>query len=224
MCRKHSRRALDLCSVCHGLLRQHEHPCFGCGLPLPLGEHVGAFCGSCLAGTRAVSRSVMGFAWQDPVRNLISQFKYQNKLHYGKVLSSLLAEQIRVAYGDNPLPDLLVPVPLHNHKLLRRGYNQSLLVARQLSHELGIQVNATLVQRTRNTRPQQGLGAAQRRLNLRGAFKVNADIAQLHPAVQRIALIDDVVTTMTTANTLAKALRKHLPADTQLHLWALARA
>lgn len=223
-CRKPTGRQVDICPACLATLPTPLRPCQGCGLPLPVSELAGQHCGLCLAGLRAVCFSVMRFGWQSPASGLISQFKYQSKLHYGQVLTHLLVEHIRQTYQQRPLPDLLVPIPLHVRKLRARGFNQSQLIAQQLSRELGILCAPTLLQRIRHTPPQQGLRAAQRRLNLRGAFAVTSAIGELQGEMLTIALVDDVVTTMTTANTVAKLLRKHLPASAQIHLWALARA
>ena len=154
-----------------------------------------------------MARTLAPFAWEDPASGLISAFKYQARLHYGRVLSELLATRLRSAYQDAPLPDLLLPVPLHWRKLLSRGYNQSLLIARHLERELGIPVAEKLVRRVRNTPAQKGLKAEQRKRNLRQAFVVDPARLAALPSGTRIGLVDDVVTTMSTARALRTALQ-----------------
>lgn len=171
-----------------------------------------------------MARTLAPFTWEDPTSGLISGFKYQTKLHYGRVLSELLAKQLRSAYQDAPLPDLLLPVPLHWRKLLSRGYNQSLLIARHLERELDIPVAGKLVRRIRNTPAQKGLRAEQRKRNLRQAFVVDAARLAALPSGTRIALVDDVVTTMSTAMALRSALQASSAVPLEFHLWALARA
>lgn len=99
---------------------------------------------------------------------------------------------------------LLVPVPLHPVRLRSRGFNQALLLARPLGRALGLPVAPRALRRIRRTQAQPGLGAAERRVNLAGAFVV------CHPATvsgRHVVLVDDVLTTGATANACAGALR-----------------
>ncbi|MCU0934472.1 MAG: hypothetical protein MUF66_00045 [Gammaproteobacteria bacterium] len=103
------------------------------------------------------------------------------------------------------MPDLLIPVPLHRRRLRQRGFNQSVEVARVLEERLGLAlVPSGGVIRVRITVPQTELeGAAARQRNVAGAFHVE------HRAVrgQRVALVDDVMTTGATLYELARAVR-----------------
>jgi|Laugresp1bdmlbsn_1035097.scaffolds.fasta_scaffold11105_2 ComF family protein len=224
LCQRNTGEASDLCLPCRAQLLPVSKPCQGCGLPVPESASAGLRCGRCLGTQRPISTAVMRFAWSQPASGLISQFKYQRKLQYGRVLTALLADQIRCAYAGLPLPELLVPVPLHPRKLRARGYNQSLLIARQLGKALQLPVSGSLLQRVRHTPPQQGLSARQRKRNLQGAFALNVTERELLAQVRTIALVDDVVTTMTTATTLARTLQAHTNTPIEVHLWALARA
>jgi ComF family protein len=96
----------------------------------------------------------------------------------------------------------VIPVPLHRARLRSRGYNQALQLARQIGRQLDVPVAADLLRRTRATAPQQGLTAAARHGNLRGAFAVHRPLGG-----QRVLLVDDVMTTGTTARECAAALR-----------------
>ena len=178
-------------------------------------------CGAC-HGRRPLAQVVAPYAWEEPVSGLISGYKYTGQLQHGRELGSLLLSHLRRRYDSATLPQLLVPVPLHPDRLRQRGYNQALLLANQLGRALDIPVSHALVQRQRNTTPQKGLSAAARRHNLDGAF-VLADPAPVW-GVQRIALVDDVITTMSTLNALARLLHRQLPQPVTLHGWAIARA
>lgn len=224
LCQRNTGQASDLCRPCQEQLKPITKPCQGCGLPVPESASAGLRCGRCVGTQRPISTSVMRFAWTQPASGLISQFKYQRKLQYGRVLTALLADQIRCAYAGVPLPELLVPVPLHPRKLRARGYNQSLLIARQLGKALQLPVSGTLLQRIRHTPPQQGLSAQQRRRNLRNAFALDTTQCEFLSHLRSIALVDDVVTTMSTATTLAQTLQDHTSTPLDIHLWALARA
>jgi ComF family protein len=167
-----------------------------------------------------MARTVAAFAYAEPVSALIGSFKYQAALQHGRVLGALLGEHLRDEYRDLPLPALILPVPLHPARLRERGFNQALVLARQLGADLGIPVASEGLGRVRQTPPQQGLSARERKRNLRGAFRVNTEYA----LPGSIALVDDVVTTMSTMHELARVIRRAHPAVPDLHVWCLARA
>jgi ComF family protein len=217
VCQRPSEAQRDLCATCASGLIRVPDPCLGCGLPLPLGHPTDRRCGACAAGTRAVFRTTAPFAWQPPLAPLVSAYKYQGQLQYGRVLGELLQTEIRASYARAELPQLLLPVPLHPRRLRERGYNQALLLARQLGHALNLPVAPSLLRRIRDTPAQQGLNATQRKRNLRHAFTI-ADASAI-AGLSRIAVVDDVITTMSTVETLA-----HLLHPLEVHAWAFARA
>ena len=115
-------------------------------------------------------------------------------------------------------PDVLVPVPLHNHRLVKRGFNQASELASHVSHSLGIGLLTSALRRHRNTRAQSGLTRKQRKKNVRGAFYWHG---QSKPA-QHIALVDDVMTTGTTVTECARVLKK--AGAKRVDVWVAARA
>lgn len=167
-----------------------------------------------------MSRTVAAFGYTEPVSPLIAAYKYRGALQVGRVLGDLLLERVTQAYRGQALPQLLLPVPLHSSRLRERGFNQALVLARQLGKGLDVPVSPDALARVRQTPPQQGLSAAARKRNLRGAFRLQTELT----AVTSIALIDDVVTTMSTAHELARVLRRQCGGNLELHLWCLARA
>ena len=222
VCRRPSGREFDLCRPCQVTLVATDRPCLACALPLPPGDYSSPVCGRCLGRTRRMTRTLAAFPYQEPVSTLIARFKYHGGLQHGRVLGILLLEQIREAYRDQPLPELLLPVPLHPSRLRERGFNQALVLARQLGAALQIPVAHEHLQRVRQTPPQQGLSARERKRNLRRAF-------HSHPAAdwqhyKSIALVDDVVTTMSTVHELARVLRRQCSQELAVHVWCLARA
>ena len=192
-------------------------------MPLPPGDYARPLCGHCLTHPWRLARTVAAFAYAEPMSTLIAGFKYRAALQQGRVLGDLLIDRLRVAYHGQALPQLLVPVPLHPARLRERGFNQALVLARQLGRALHIPTATNLVARTQATPAQQGLNAKQRRRNLRGAFSMQPDDASLS-AYASVALIDDVVTTMSTVNELVRMLHAHSKREIEIHVWCLARA
>jgi ComF family protein len=221
-CQCPSARTVDLCARCRSSFVALEKPCTGCALPLPDGDFTGTLCGACQDGDRLVYRTVAAFAYQPPLAGLIGQFKYKEKLQHGRVLTDLLLDEVRARYRPGELPQLLVPVPLHPARLRERGFNQALLIAQHLSKDLHIPVAHDVAKRVVNTSAQQGLNARERKQNLRGAFALKAT-AQLCQCTS-VALIDDVVTTMSTAREIARLIHVKGHPELAVHVWSLARA
>ena len=112
---------------------------------------------------------------------------------------------------------MLVPVPLHRTRLWSRGFNQSALVARELSRRLDIAMEPTLLRRTRRTPPLKGMSPLQRRKTVAGAFAVTGKEAVKGKTV---ILIDDVLTTGSTAEACARTLQRAGAARVELVSWA----
>jgi len=108
-------------------------------------------------------------------------------------------------------------VPLHRTRLWRRGFNQSALVARELSRRLGLRSDPFLLRRLKRTPPLKGMSPLQRRKTVAGAFKVT-DKEKV--AGKTIILVDDVLTTGSTAEACARALRRAGAARVELISWA----
>lgn len=159
--------------------------------------------------------TTVAFAYQWPVDRLIKALKYQGRLADGALLGALLAEAL--VRNGAPAPDRLIPVPLHPRKLRRRGFNQAGELANALARHLGFPVDTGLLRRIRQTESQAGLSAAARHRNLRGAFRCDRA-----PGPDRVALIDDVITTGSTVRAAAACLRRAGVA--RVDVWAVARA
>jgi ComF family protein len=149
--------------------------------------------------------------------------KDHGQLIHGRMLSELLIELLAKDLPSNlnsttmtTLPEVLIPVPLHVHRLRQRGYNQALEIARHLSRQLQIPLDTYSCQRVLDTPHQQGLSATERKRNLKQAFRVNKPLGYRH-----VALIDDVMTTGTTLNILAALLRRQ--GVERIDNWCLAR-
>ena len=211
LCGRPSGRPLDLCAGCDGALPRLTSACHRCALPLP----VPGTCGRCLRQPPPFDASIVSCHHAHPVDHMIHRLKYSGDLAQAGVLATLLATRVRE--GSAPLPEALVPVPLHWRRLLTRGFNQALELALPLGRALGIPVRDRLVVRERATPPQVGLSRELRRRNLSAAFGVRPG-----PLPGHLALVDDVVTSASTVAALAGCLRRAGVA--RVEVWAVARA
>ena len=200
------------CSACWGRLYWLSGGCARCGLPTEAGDL--EQCGRCIADPPPFDRMRAAVAYGELPRRLVVKLKYGRKVGVAETLASAMAPL--TSGGEDAL---LVPVPLHRARLWARGFNQSLLLARALQRAGKGQVVPDMLVRTRRTRPLKGMSANQRRLETRGAFR--ATIRDPALRLKRIILVDDVLTSGSTADACARALRK--AGATQVELLAFAR-
>jgi ComF family protein len=175
-----------------------------CGIPFfnsPAGSHI---CGDCL-GNRpyfAQARAVAGF--ETVIMDAIHKFKYSRSLFAGNALGCLMAD---FSFPDFVFSEysLLIPVPLHIKRLRERGFNQSLLLAKEIGRKHKLPVNFSLLKRIKFTLTQTGLNKIEREKNIKGAFAVKD---KKKVAGRNIILIDDVYTTGATINECSRVLLK----------------
>ncbi len=215
LCGARLHDAADLCPGCELDLPRIENACARCAIPLPVAAES---CARCTRRAPAFDRCRVPYLYRFPVDAMIRRYKFHQALELGGVLGGRLAAfLIREPEARPRRIDALVPVPLHVTRLRERGYNQAAELAGMVSARLGTPVRHDLCARTRPTESQARLPAAARAKNMRGAFTASPAAAGL-----RLAIVDDVVTSGETVNSLAKALRR-AGAD-YLEVWALARA
>jgi ComF family protein len=128
----------------------------------------------------------------------------------------LLYEYLQASLQPGEWPDLIIPVPLHPLRLQQRGYNQTLVLARGLSRSSGISLEARRCKRRRDTPSQQRLDAATRQRNLKDAFDYSGTLTGQH-----VAILDDVITTGATTESLCNTLLQKGARHVQV--WAIAR-
>ena len=144
------------------------------------------------------------FRSRSVVRDLIHQFKYSRKTHLRRLLARMLAEGFRDPRVAALAPDAIVPVPLHPTRLREREFNQAEVLAELAAERLGLPVDNCL-QRTRYTLTQTDFHREERFANLEEAFALRRG-AQVDGKV--LALVDDVLTTGSTADACARVLRE----------------
>jgi ComF family protein len=199
-----------LCEACAADLARGGEACARCALPLPAAQ---AGCAACRGQRFAFDRAIACFDYRFPLDRLVQRFKYAGDLALGRRLARSLAE----IAAREPRPDLLVVPPLSPARLRGRGFNQALEIAREVGGRLRVGVATELLVRQRETPAQAGLGRRARRANLRGAFACTGSLEGT-----RVAIVDDVLTTGATADTIARVLKT--AGAESVAVWALARA
>jgi ComF family protein len=208
LCGTSARR--DLCPDCDAEFPRIDSSCRHCGIPF---AHEG-LCGDCLIAPPIFSRCIAALRYEPPISHLIGSFKYQGNFNYGRILSQVLIDRLKSEEIQSI--SALIPVPLHWRRRWQRGFNQSEIIADELSRTLLLPMQTHWLRKTHRGTPQQQLNADARQRNLLGAFSCGRDVTGMH-----LAVVDDVVTTGATANAIARTLRDHGAASVQI--WTLAR-
>jgi ComF family protein len=196
LCKKHSdsREHSPICKNCWDGIKQYLGPaCSVCATPL-VSEYA-TICESCINNSPKFSKVLNYGLYSGALAEAINRMKFYGIRQLAKPLTRLLL--------DLPIPkhNGVLPVPLNKKGLISRGFNQSLLISKILSKELGIPLFTDALLKTKNTLPQIGLNAKQRMKNIKGAFAVGSNINGL-----KLLLVDDVMTTGATARECSKAL------------------
>jgi len=172
-------------------------------------------CGHCLKVKPYFDETIVPFHYQSPISNLITELKFKRKLYNSVVLGVLLAKHLK-KQKNLEQPDLIMPVPLHKKRLRERGFNQALEIARLVSKHLQIPLDYQSCVRVRHTTAQASIHAKERKHNIKNAFEVIKPLRAKH-----IAIIDDVMTTGSTTNEIARVLKK--AGVNKVSIWCCAR-
>jgi ComF family protein len=189
--------------------------CAGCGAEgfalcpaccRPLAARLDLPAGAPLGLPSAIPMPLAQLEWcapfSGPVRAALHGLKYAGERRLTQPLAAAVAARWKAAGAGG---NLLVPVPVHAERAKRRGYDQAVLLAAEVSVRLGLPWLAAL-ERTRNTSPQFDLGRHARRANVAGAFAVRGPAQAAGVSGRWVVLVDDVVTTGSTLVACAEAL------------------
>src|SRR5258708_2471018 len=202
-------RGAVICRECEAALPLLASPqCARCAIPIPSP----GICGACLANAPTFDDADAVYAYRFPLDRLVGRFKYAGDLAAGRWLATRLAARVRM----HARPDLLVAPPITSARMRGRGFNQSVEIARIVGRALGVPCATGALTKVRETEPQPGLRRRERRANLRQAFRCRLAFSGEH-----VAVVDDVITTGTTADAIAKVLKA--AGAGRVSAWAVAR-
>lgn len=206
-CRKFMPDAgrIHICPECRATSGPlHSPMCTCCGVPFITHEGIDHRCGRCTAKNPHFDAARSAVLYEGAVRDLIHRLKYDGRVQCRRPLGLLMAERLAGYCGDVS-PDLMVPVPLHLRRLRTRGFNQSVLIGELVAKEWHLPFERRVLRRTRWTESQLTLKVEERAANVRGAFEVAFPD---RVRGKRVMLVDDVLTTGSTANECARVLTK----------------
>jgi len=196
-----------LCGTCwEAITRLGAPTCEVCGAapptrsPLaPPAPRIVRTCAACTASPPPYDYARSAALYADELRDALHAFKFAGRRALAAPLGDLAAEQCGATLPDGI--DALIPVPLARERERERGFNQAALLARRIGRRLEVPTRPGWLARIRSTRPQSDLSAAERRANVRGAFRASELVAGRH-----LLLVDDVLTTGATLEACARAL------------------
>ncbi|HEV8061335.1 MAG TPA: ComF family protein [Gemmataceae bacterium] len=193
------------CAKCESALKKDPFPaCWRCGSTVGPHEEVADGCARCRKTSFHFSRVYRLGPYEGLLREVVLRMKSQAGESLASAMGELFAKRLEPALADAKL-DGVVAIPLHWRRRTARGYNQSEVIARSMAHKLRVPFLSNSLVRLRYTPQQVGLSAAERRANVLGAFSVRRAGSMLG---KRVLLMDDVMTTNSTASEAAGALRK----------------
>lgn len=210
LCNQYQHHSLTVCPSCFEYFTPLGFACQYCAQPLP--EDCFLCCGSCIRQKPHFDCVRTSFRFEEPLRTLLHEFKY----HSGLYLSRFLTQLMLSAQSKPFETECLLPVPMHPQRLRQRGYNQAAVLATRLARMLRYPVDLSSCTKIINTASQADLSRKNRKKNLRNSFIVHA------LPYKRITIVDDLLTTGSTANELARVLKKQ--GAEYVDIWCVARA
>lgn len=146
------------------------------------------------------------------------RLKFNKDLVFARLLAQMFAQHLLQTFENQPdRPEVIIPVPLHGERLRERGFNQAAEIAKVIARQLRLPLDLVSCTRLKPTLPQAELPAGERLANIKGAFAFRP-----LRAYQRVALVDDVMTTGHTLDELAKTIQQ--VSRCNIEVWVCARA
>lgn len=202
ICETPVERKGEACLDCICRLKYITSPfCMICGKQLD--DEMLEVCGDCREKRHDFIRGVAAFAYTKEIKQSMYRFKYDGQRDYAFFYADTLFK-LRGHIIAGWKPDVIVPVPLHRKRYIKRGYNQAALLAYRLGEQLGIPVDEKLISREKNTLPQKELNDKERAKNTKNAFHVNTNIVKY----KKVLLIDDIYTTGATLDACVRAMKQ----------------
>lgn len=200
MCDKILAKNEKICTECERkLVYIFEPKCKRCGKELE--DERKEYCSDCSLKKHYFKTGIAAFKYNGMISKSIYKFKYHNRRSY----ATFYGDAIGRVYGREIYRwncDVIIPVPIHYKRRVKRGYNQAELIATELGRKLNIPVDDKYLFRVSNTRPMKELDKTDRKKNVEKAFKIYKNVVKY----KKIILVDDIYTTGNTLDACAKVL------------------
>ncbi len=196
-------RAHSFCRDCFSeitFIRSPICPC--CGRPIQSEAEEDHLCGQCIASEPCFSVARAVGIYEKVLLEAIHRFKYKRDFKVGNALGKLMAFYTFPLFEPRSY-DLIMPVPLHRKRLRQRGFNQAVILAKEIAGHYGLELETAVLKRRKHTLPQFDLGRSERGQNVKDAFEVRRK-DKLEG--RRVLLVDDVYTTGSTIRECARTL------------------
>ena len=193
-----------LCLECWKKIKWIDDPkCKICGVPFEIDIH--ALCPACIKKKPHFDKAISVFEYNDFSKGIILKFKHSDATYIVRQLSIWLL-RVSKDIADDSL--IIIPVPVHFFKRLKRKYNQSELLAQRLGKLKGIPYEPRILRKEKHTLQQEGLSRNIRLKNVNGSFGIDPKFSHLLSG-KNVILVDDVLTTGATVNECSKILKKY---------------
>jgi ComF family protein len=211
LCKQYHDVSLAVCDACIEYFSTLEHKCRYCSFPLPDSNY--AICGACAVKNPAFDKVITTYRFEEPLRTLLHEFKYEEGLYLLKVIAKLMLNAFTETDAET---ECLIPVPMHPKRIRARGFNQSVELAKYLSKIIHRPYDVNLCTKIKNTPPLASMDAKARKKNIKNTFHCKPS------SYQHVTLVDDLLTTGSTANELSATLKKS--GISKVTVWCCARA
>lgn len=199
LCRQYYKGSDAICEACYAYFKPLPSACPKCALPVS--KELPAACRNCATNTLAFDQTIVAYCFEEPLRTLLLRYKYQGALYFRSIFIRLMKEALTQAQQPNLKTEFLIPVPLHIKRLRKRGFNQAAEFTKILGKHYRIPYSLHACKRLNLTSAQVNSTADQRRQNLLNAFSIKP------LPYHHVTLVDDVMTTGSTAHALARILK-----------------
>jgi ComF family protein len=206
-------KTAPICPDCWQTITPYKGPiCQKCGKPLVADSSI--TCSDCLKDAPSFNWARSFGLYEGVLKEAVNLMKYYSVKRLSKPLSEIMLGM------KIPQADAIIPVPLHKKKLRSREFNQSSSFARHISKSNGIPVILNALVKIKETVPQVGLNARERKKNIKNSFGLtNRELIQ----GKDIILVDDVFTTGATVRECSRLLKKQGAGDIYVVLLAHSR-
>lgn len=212
LCIKHGKW---ICNNCSNHFINHIPLCYRCG-KVSKGSTTHKGCSKRRRETGVnytLTSLICGYLYNRQTRKYLKYIKFKSSWQIANEIVSKMLPRVReylLVQKIDISTTVVIPVPLHSSRMRRRGFNQSEIVAKKISKELGIYLNRSILRKVKNTQPQTKVAKKKRMENIRNAF-ICTYSKEIYPYLKDIILVDDVLTTGATLESCTESIRLVYP-------------